>query len=116
MKEFLLLFRNQVGEGSYSLSPEEMQSTMPKWQDWIGEVIQNGNFVSSQPLDYEGKIVKNKGITDGPYVEAKEILAGYLICKVATIEDAIEISKKCPILDYEFGSIEVRPITSLAIG
>lgn len=88
---------------------------MPKWIEWIEDVIQQGKFVSSQPLDYQGKIVKNNGITDGPYVEAKEILAGYLICKVDSIEEAIEISKKCPILIHEHGSIEVRPINSLAL-
>lgn len=115
MKEFILLFRNRPGENSYSLSPAEMQASMPKWQEWIGEIIQKGNFVSTQPLDYEGKIVRNQGVTDGPYVEVKEILAGYLICKTNSIEEAIVISKKCPILDYEFGSVEVRPITSFSL-
>jgi hypothetical protein len=41
----------------------------------------------------------------------KEILAGYLICKVESIEEAIAIGKKCPILNYPFGSLEVRQIT-----
>ncbi|MCZ8157696.1 MAG: YciI family protein [Leptospira sp.] len=115
MKEFILLFRNRTGENGYILSPEEMKETMPKWESWIGEVIQSGKFVATQPLDFEGKIVRNSGITDGPYVEVKEILAGYLICKAESMEDALAISKKCPILDYEHGSVEVRAISPFSI-
>lgn len=111
MKEFILLFRNQAGDTSYSVSPEEMKNAMPKWQAWISEIIEKGSFVGTQPLDYEGVVLRPGSKTDGPYVEAKEILAGYLICKVESIEEAIAIGKKCPILNYPNGSLEVRPIT-----
>jgi hypothetical protein len=111
MKEFLLLFRNTAGNSSYSVSQEELKEAMPLWQAWIGEIIQQGSFVGTQPLDYEGVVLRPGSQTDGPYVEAKEILAGYLICKVASIEEAIAIGKKCPILKYPNGSLEVRPIT-----
>jgi len=115
MKEFILLFRNQTGNDGYILSPDEMKATMPKWESWIGEIIQKGKFVATQPLDYEGKVLRNTGVTDGPYVEVKEILAGYLICKAESLDEALEIGKKCPILDYEHGSLEVRPITPFTI-
>lgn len=115
MKEFLLLFRNKTGKGSYSVSPEQMQAAMPKWQKWIGDIAANGQFVSTQPLDYEGKIIRPGGITDGPYVEVKEIVVGYLICKTETIEQAVEIGKGCPILDYPGGSLEVRTITPFVV-
>lgn len=111
MKEFILLFRNETADSDYILSKEEMQKDMVHWKEWITEVIQSGKFVSTQPLDYEGAVLRPGSITDGPYVESKEILAGYLICKVETIEEAISIGKKCPILRYPKGSLEVRPIT-----
>jgi len=115
MKEFLLLFRNKTGVDSYSVSPEQMQAAMPKWQKWIGDIAGQGKFVSTQPLDYEGKTIRPGGITDGPYVEVKEIVVGYLICKASTIEEATEMGKDCPILDYEGGSLEVRTITPFNI-
>lgn len=111
MKEFLLLFRNEPGNGDYIISAEEREKEMVHWNTWISEVIQSGRFVSTQPLDYEGVVLRPGNITDGPYVEAKEILAGYLICKAETIQEATEIGKKCPILNYPKGSLEVRPIT-----
>ena len=115
MNEFMLLFRNKVGEGSYSVSPEQMQAAMPKWQNWIKEIIEKGQFVSTLPLDYEGSVIRPGAITDGPYVEVKEIVVGYLICKTETIEDAIKIGKSCPILDYPNGSLEVRRITPFQV-
>ncbi|MDX1959425.1 MAG: YciI family protein [Leptospiraceae bacterium] len=115
MKEFMLLFRNKVGEGSYSVSPEQMQAAMPKWQAWIGELVSKGQFVSTQPLDYQGKLIRPGSVTDGPYVEVKEIVVGFLICKVDSIEEAVEIGKKCPILDYTGGSLEVRNVTPFSV-
>ncbi|GBF50351.1 hypothetical protein LPTSP4_18760 [Leptospira ryugenii] len=111
MKEFILLFRNIVGENDYSVSLEEREKTMSHWTNWIREIVESGKFVATQPLDYEGAVLRPGSVSDGPYVEAKEILAGYLVCKTANIEDAIEIGKKCPILNYPNGSLEVRPIT-----
>jgi hypothetical protein len=38
MQEFMLLFRNASGQGEYSVSLEEMQAAMPKWQAWINDL------------------------------------------------------------------------------
>jgi hypothetical protein len=115
MKEFMLLFRNKVGEDSYSVSPEQMQAAMPKWQQWIVEIASEDKFVSTLPLDYEGKTIRPGSVTDGPYVEVKEIVVGFLICKAESMQEAIAIGKKCPILDYHGGSLEVRAITPFSI-
>lgn len=111
MKEFILLFRNQTATDSYLLKPEEMAKEMPQWREWISEIIESGKFVSTQPLDFEGTVIRPGSTTDGPYVAVKEILAGYLVCKAESMEEAVAIGKKCPILNYPTGSLEVRPIT-----
>ena len=51
-----------------------------------------------------------KVISDGPFMEGKEMVGGYLICKANTIDEAVEISKGCPLLEYEDGIVEVREI------
>jgi hypothetical protein len=48
-----------------------------------------------------------KVVTDGPFVEGKEIVGGYLMIKANDLPDAIEIAKNCPIFDYD-GIVEVR--------
>ena len=52
-------------------------------------------------------------VTDGPFMEGKEMVGGYLICKADSLEEAVEISKGCPILEYESGIVEVREIQEL---
>ena len=109
MSDFLFLFRSER-TGS-TASPEEMQRSLRKWGEWIQGLTQNGAFKGGEPLNSGGKVVAGpkKLVTDGPFVESKEIVGGYLIVTAKSVDDAAEISKGCPIFD-EGGSVEVREI------
>jgi hypothetical protein len=111
MAEFLLLFRGGAPDG-VNQSPEQMQAQMQKWNDWMGGLAKEGKMLGAQPLEHEGKTVrgKKKAVVDGPFTEGKEIVGGYLLCKADTLEQATEISKGCPILEQENGSVEVRAV------
>lgn len=50
-------------------------------------------------------------VTDGPFTEAKEYLAGFYLVEAATIDEAIEIASKIP--PARVGHIEVRPVREL---
>lgn len=109
MKDFMMLFYSEP-DFSNQPSPEEMQAEIKKWQDWIGGIAAQGKFKATDPLGYEGRTLHPDGtVTDGPYVEAKEIIGGYLICTTETIEEALELAKGCPILEAG-GKVEVRDI------
>lgn len=91
-------------------SPQEMQASVKQWQDWIGGIAAQGKFVSTNRLGFEGKTVKAGNIiTDGPYAEVKEIVGGNVVVKAASIEEATEMAKGCPILQYG-GHVEVRDV------
>ena len=45
-------------------------------------------------------------VTDGPFVESKEIISGYFIISAETEEEALAIAKECPHLDYS-GEVEI---------
>lgn len=113
MDKYMLLFRNTVvSENAYQeMSPEAMQAELDKWNSWIGSIAAQGKFVGAEALQQEGKVVSGSKhvITDGPYVESKELVSGYLILQAASVEEAIELSKGCPIYEIE-GQVEVRPI------
>jgi hypothetical protein len=114
MKEFLFLFRG--GDMEYlHQSPENWQAHMQKWMEWMGSLQQEGKLVGAQPLGNTGKIVKGnkKLVTDGPFMEGKEMVAGYLICRAGTYDEAVSICKGCPILEFNDGSVEVREIQEL---
>jgi hypothetical protein len=52
---------------------------------------------------------KQKIITDGPFAEAKELVGGYTLIEARDLEQAVELSKGCPILEVD-GAVEVRPV------
>lgn len=114
MKEYLLLFRG--GERSWLQdSPEKFQEHMQKWAQWIGGIAEQGRLVGTQPLQQEGKNVAGpqKLVTDGPFMEGKEMVGGYLVCKAANYDEAVEMAKGCPILIFENGNVEVREIKEM---
>ena len=66
-------------------------------------------------LGFDAKVLKpNDVITDGPYVEMKEMVSGYIIVKTDTIEEAAELAKGCPVLKVG-GSVEVRSIIPMSM-
>jgi hypothetical protein len=111
MNEFLLVFRRESTGPQSPLSPEQIQAMMKPWQDWIGGLAAQNKLVSAgNRLQAEGKVVKPGNIvTNGPYVELKEAVGGYTIVRAASLEEATELSKGCPILQVD-GSVEIREI------
>jgi hypothetical protein len=114
MTEFLFLFR---GGNSHTLreSPEQWQAYMQKWLTWMGGLQEQGKMLGAQPLDAGGKVVTGtkKVVTDGPYMEGKELIGGYMICTAANYDEAVEISLGCPILAFDDGTVEVRTIQKM---
>jgi len=55
---------------------------------------------------------KKKTVTDGPFVESKEMVSGYIMILAKDIDEAVEISKGCPIFEVD-GHLEVRPVQKL---
>ncbi|MEO5983886.1 MAG: YciI family protein, partial [Ferruginibacter sp.] len=100
---------------SMQQSAENWQAHMQKWMEWMGGLQQKEQLVSAQPLTKNGKQITgtNKTITDGPFMEGKEMVGGYLMCKADNFDAAVEIAKGCPILEFDDGKVEVREIQEL---
>ncbi len=114
MSNFLYLFRG--GDENFNkLSQEEKQAHMEVWATWMGGLTEEGRLVDGLPLGPDGKVVENRGevITNGPFAEGEEIVGGYLIVSAKDLAEAVEISKGCPIFDYEGSTVEVREIMSM---
>ncbi|MFC0182702.1 Uncharacterized conserved protein [Pseudarcicella hirudinis] len=110
MKDFMLLFR-QPNYDYTNTSREEMQAIGKKWQDWVGGIAAQGKLVSHGPrLALEGKVLKAGGvITDGPFVEIREMLGSFILVKADSLEDATTLAHGCPAIDAD-GSVEIRPL------
>ena len=115
MDKYMLFFRSGLPneEVFQNLSPEQMQAEIRKWNTWIGGIAAQGKLVSSEGLFPTGKVVNGSKhlVTDGPFVESKEIVGGYLMMHAANLEEAVEAAKGCPVFEQE-GRVEVRPVQS----
>jgi hypothetical protein len=115
MANFMFVYRH--GTDSFGkMSPEEMQRHMEKWHGWMNEGLETGWMVNAgDGLQKQGRVVNaDKVVTDGPFVEAKEIVGGFTIVKADTIDDAAEIAKGCPCL-LTGGKVEVRPLEGYTV-
>jgi hypothetical protein len=114
MAKFLFVYRGS-GEAEAKMTPDEMQQMMQKWGQWIGEAMAKGWMIApGDALTMEGRVVDaKKVVTDGPFVESKEIVGGYSIVQADTIDAAAELAKGCPGLLYG-GKVEVRALAGLA--
>ena len=111
MSEYVFLYRG--GEGGRS--PERAQQMMQKWMAWFKEIAEKGHVTDrGQPLERTGKLVngKQKTVTDGPFAESKDVIGGYTLIEARDIDQAVELSKGCPILEVD-GAVEVRPVMKL---
>ena len=114
MSNFLYLFRG--GDDSFNkLSQEEKQAHMEVWGKWMGELQEKGKLLDGLPLAPDGRVVENRGevVTNGPYAEGAELVGGYLIVSASDLDEATEISRGCPIFDYEGSVVEIREIVDM---
>ena len=111
MSEFVYLYRG----GEAGRSPERVQQSMQKWIAWFKELAEKGHVKNQgHPLERVGKVVKGsqKSVIDGPFAEAKDVIGGYTLIEAKDLDQAVELSKGCPILEVE-GAVEVRPVMQL---
>jgi|ERR1043166_1280615 hypothetical protein len=111
MSQFVYLYRG-VESGR---SPEKMQQSMQKWMAWMKELTAQGHIKDiGQPLELTGRLVqgKQKTVTDGPFAETKDIIGGYTLIEARDLDEAVELSKGCPIFEGG-GAVEVRPVMKL---
>ena len=114
MANFMYLFRSNPA-AYQSMSPEQMQQTMKKWMDWKDTLEKNGHIKQlGERLDGTGKVVRGKAraVTDGPFVEVKDFIQGYMLVEAKDMDQAAELAKGCPVLESD-GTVEVRPFVSM---
>ena len=95
-------------------SREEIAEQWPRWAEYDRELREAGAFIANDGLapPESATTVRVRGgesqITDGPFAETKEDLAGYFLIEAEDLDRALEWAAKVP--SSEFGSTEVRPM------
>ncbi len=108
--EYMLLFRGT--HWFKGLSPEEIQQIVDQMHAWLDRLTAEGKAKTGQPLMFEGKVVSQKNgrvVSDGPFAESKEAIAGYFLLNVKSLDEAVVIARDYPGLNYG-ATVEVRPV------
>jgi hypothetical protein len=111
--DYLLLFRGNMWDRG--LSPEQLQKVVTDWMAWFERLKDEGRCTGGHPLEKDGKIVSGKQgrtVADGPFAESKEAVGGYFYLQVSDVDEAIEIARQCPGLEYG-AVVEVRPVAEI---
>ena len=113
MRVMVLIKANQESEAGVMPS-EQLVTDMGKYNE---ELVKAGIMLAAEGLhpSSKGKRVKFSGgkttVIDGPFTEAKELIAGFWLWQVKSMDEAVEWVKRCPSPDGETeGEIEIRQV------
>lgn len=108
-KKFLCIQRSQPGE-SQQPSPAQMQEMYAQFNNWREKF--SANIANMGGRLGGGKVATVDGVKDGPFVETKEIIGGFMIISAECIEEAVKIATECPGVVSPKSCVEVREITT----
>ena len=113
MAKFLFIYREST-ESRTQPSPEEMQALQAAWYAWM-QKFSSAIVPGGDGLKHSGRVVKAGLVTDGPYVEAKELIASFTILQADNYDAAVAIVRECPAAAADSGwSIEIREMFGYA--
>jgi hypothetical protein len=106
MKKYLCIHRSQPGKQPQSPSPAQMQEMFAAFNAWKEKFKANIVDMGGKLLP-GGKVLTTSGVSDGPFVESKEIVGGFMIVSAESYEGALEIARESPGF-MPGASIEIR--------
>ncbi len=111
-KEFMLLFRFEP-TNDYQPTAIEIGEMHQQWGSFIGNIALQEKLVSTHQLGFEGKqISADQSVIGGIHVANNQTLAGNMVVRANSLDEAVEMAKHCPIL-RSGGTVEVRDITPM---
>jgi len=111
ISRYMLLFRNAGPEAHAHLTPEGRALLARQWNEWYDGLAAQRKVSHGQPLALDGRVVSGPEgrVTDGPFAEAKEVVGGYIMLTVESLDEATAIARQCPGLPHGL-TVEVRPL------
>ncbi|HYC36104.1 MAG TPA: YciI family protein [Usitatibacter sp.] len=109
-----------LDEGMLAAMPQkEMDALNQRHLDLNDELVQAGHFIEAEALTPAASStclrVRNGrvGVTDGPYAETKEMVAGFYLIEARDLNEAIQVASRLP--SAPLGTVEVRPCRDLEV-
>ncbi|MCY1143083.1 YciI family protein [Actinoplanes sp. Pm04-4] len=106
-------------------TPDEVTAHIQYMKDFAAKLVSTGEFVDERALSPEGTFVRSGGpgrppVTDGPFAETKDLIAGWMIIDVDTYERALELAAELSAAPGAGGEplhewLEVRPLLDVSL-
>lgn len=110
MKDFMMIFIGANYE-EIGLSPEQLQERFGRWFAWGDKMQKQGILKGGEALLTKAKRISgpDRIVSDGPFVESKELIGGYYTVSADSFEEVVKIAEDFP--DYDLGgTVEIREV------
>jgi hypothetical protein len=93
-------------------TPDERQAEVDRTVAWFREHGAGGHIVGGEELadPSQARTLRRRGVTDGPFIETKELLGGFIVLEAPDEAAALRIAGGWPGLDWDGDAVEVRPV------
>ncbi|HEX3731975.1 MAG TPA: YciI family protein [Mycobacteriales bacterium] len=110
-EQFAILILERETPGGIADIPAEAMEAHGQLPDRVAE--RGGRIVAGLALEpNRHTAIRGDVVTDGPFAETKEMLAGVFVLEARDLEHAIELAKLTPVVD---GGVEVRPLLGFMV-
>lgn len=97
LTEYLVISR---GQWDASASKEDIQRAIDAFYAWHERMVAAGTMKTGSRLMKAGRFVSRRGVTDGPYSEAKEVIGGFWFVHAHSLDEAAQLLAQNPCLAY----------------
>ncbi len=97
-----------------AMTAEEKRADIDRHQAWFAEHSALGRIVGGEELGGRSRAttVRKRGISDGPFIETKELLGGFIVVEVEDQATALEMARTWPGIRFDSDRVEVWPVGS----
>ena len=109
----MVIVKASKGSEAGAMPDEKMLSEMGKYNE---ELVKAGIMLSGDGLHPSSKAKRvhfsgtKRSVIDGPFAETKELIAGFWMWQVKSMDEAVEWLKRCPNPHNEESDVDIRPV------
>ena len=109
MKYVMLILNTEAAAALSEQQQQDWSSEIMAWYEKTGASGKMPDGGAQLQGPETAKTIRASGVTDGPFIESKEVLGGYSILETDTYDEAVEIAKTWPGVDRGLITLELRP-------
>lgn len=106
MAQYAILIFDDPAAGDYSA---DQQAASKRHAD---DLVESGAMIAAYALRSADTATSLRGdvVTDGPFVDSKEVVAGVCVIEAPDLDAALELARRNPAVQWGRGGVEVRPV------